>query len=158
MTRVSNLTLLFRDKLKTCNENSNKDSDVIETKVTKQPEEISSSTNNDKDNLTKWVKYWPSFQMPLHYPSFTKEQYEVMSEEELDRLLKLYGLPTDFEDLSRKKEFAIGAFLWEKEQNSFTDKHEPVNIDSCVDDLGESSLMGLIKVVKDLVYYIFGVK
>ncbi|KAK6929404.1 hypothetical protein RJ641_005609 [Dillenia turbinata] len=51
------------------------------------------------------------FQMPLHYPRYTKEDYQGMPENILDRLLAEYGLPADG-DLAYKRNFAIGAFLW----------------------------------------------
>ncbi|KAJ8624192.1 hypothetical protein MRB53_032722 [Persea americana] len=51
------------------------------------------------------------FQMPLHYPRYTKEDYESMPEWQLDRLLAQYGLP-NMGDLPRKREFAMGTFLW----------------------------------------------
>lgn len=51
------------------------------------------------------------FQMPLHYPRYTKKDYQNMSEQMIDRLLTEYGLPS-FGDLSYKREFAMGAFLW----------------------------------------------
>ncbi|RWR94792.1 hypothetical protein CKAN_02410300 [Cinnamomum micranthum f. kanehirae] len=43
------------------------------------------------------------FQMPLHYPRYTKADYETMPEWKLDCLLKEYGLPNAGEvaDLSR---------------------------------------------------------
>ncbi|KAJ4831518.1 hypothetical protein Tsubulata_034037 [Turnera subulata] len=34
------------------------------------------------------------FQMPLHYPRYTRAEYEAMPEWKLDCLLKEYGLPT----------------------------------------------------------------
>ncbi|CAG7910659.1 unnamed protein product [Brassica rapa] len=114
MTKVSLLTLIFRDKLQTVHKNS----DVVEKKPLDPP------SNDNRDQLTKEVDSWSSFQMPVHYPKFTKEQYESMSEEELDRLLKLYGLPTNIGDLSYKKQFAMGAFLWEKVIESSPAKHE----------------------------------
>ncbi|KAF8026957.1 hypothetical protein BT93_E0015 [Corymbia citriodora subsp. variegata] len=52
-----------------------------------------------------------SFQMPLHYPRFTRADYEAMPEWKLDSLLREYGLPTSG-DLRYKREFAIGCFLW----------------------------------------------
>jgi hypothetical protein len=51
------------------------------------------------------------FQMPVHYPRYTKKDYEQMPEWQLDRLLMQYGLPVTG-DLSCKRSFAIGAFLW----------------------------------------------
>lgn len=63
-----------------------------------------------------------SFQMPLHYPRYTKNDYQNMPEWQLDRLLAEYGLPVDG-DMAYKREFARGAFLWpdfsqEQQRNS----------------------------------------
>ncbi|CAG7879741.1 unnamed protein product [Brassica rapa] len=148
MSRVSQLTLIFRDKLKTTNQSSNKKSDAV---VKKQP--LAPSSSNDRE--TRGAASWSSFQMPVHYPSFTKEEYEAMSEEEVDRLLNLYGLqPTNLGDLSSKKQFAIGAFLWEKGIDSSPAEHELVNPTSSIDGLGESSLMTTLKY---MVHYVFRV-
>lgn len=51
------------------------------------------------------------FQMPLHYPRYSKKDYEEMPEWKLDRLLKEYGLPTHG-DLGYKRQFAMGTFIW----------------------------------------------
>lgn len=51
------------------------------------------------------------FQMPLHYPRYTKAEYEAMPEWKLDCLLAEYGLPVTG-DVHHKRKFAIGAFLW----------------------------------------------
>lgn len=51
------------------------------------------------------------FQMPVHYPRYSKDDYEAMPEWKLDRLLAQYGLPVAG-DLADKRGFAIGAFLW----------------------------------------------
>ncbi|KZV20551.1 hypothetical protein F511_34484 [Dorcoceras hygrometricum] len=51
------------------------------------------------------------FRMPLHYPRYSKSDYESMPEWQLDRLLCEYGLPTSG-DVNHKKSFAMGAFLW----------------------------------------------
>ncbi|GAV70320.1 hypothetical protein CFOL_v3_13818 [Cephalotus follicularis] len=51
------------------------------------------------------------FQMPLHYPRYTKEDYQHMPEWMLDHLLAQYGLSPQG-DLGYKREFAMGAFLW----------------------------------------------
>ncbi|KAJ8649455.1 hypothetical protein MRB53_002478 [Persea americana] len=51
------------------------------------------------------------FQMPLHYPRYTRADYETMPEWKLDCLLKEYGLP-NAGDVSEKRKFAMGAFLW----------------------------------------------
>ncbi|KAJ9182537.1 hypothetical protein P3X46_006522 [Hevea brasiliensis] len=51
------------------------------------------------------------FQMPLHYPRYTKADYEKMEEWKLDMLLNEYGL--GFKGcLDEKRAFAMGAFLW----------------------------------------------
>ncbi|XAR70207.1 hypothetical protein NMG60_11026989 [Bertholletia excelsa] len=51
------------------------------------------------------------FQMPLHYPRYKKSDYEIMPEWKLDCLLTQYGLPISG-DVSQKRKFAMGAFLW----------------------------------------------
>ncbi|KAG9448393.1 hypothetical protein H6P81_014521 [Aristolochia fimbriata] len=51
------------------------------------------------------------FQMPLHYPRYTKADYETMPEWKLDSLLREYGLPV-MGDAAQKRMFAMGAFLW----------------------------------------------
>lgn len=54
-----------------------------------------------------------NFQMPLHYPRYTKEEYKELPEWMLDRLLAQYGLSTSgHHDLESKREYAMGAFLW----------------------------------------------
>ncbi|KAF9685349.1 hypothetical protein SADUNF_Sadunf03G0045400 [Salix dunnii] len=52
-----------------------------------------------------------SFQMPLHYPRYTRANYETMPEWKIDCLLKEYGLPVTG-DLEEKRKYAMGAFLW----------------------------------------------
>ncbi|KAK3194668.1 hypothetical protein Dsin_025978 [Dipteronia sinensis] len=54
-----------------------------------------------------------NFQMPLHYPRYTKADYESMPEWKLDCLLKQYGLPITG-NVDQKRQFAMGAFLWIK--------------------------------------------
>ncbi|KAF3448667.1 hypothetical protein FNV43_RR09380 [Rhamnella rubrinervis] len=51
------------------------------------------------------------FQMPLHYPRYSKKDYETMPEWRLDCLLREYGLPV-IGDANQKRKFAMGAFLW----------------------------------------------
>lgn len=51
------------------------------------------------------------FQMPLHYPRYTKADYKNMLEWKLDCLLHEYGLPVAG-DLDYKHKFAMGSFLW----------------------------------------------
>ncbi|XP_073282192.1 uncharacterized protein [Primulina huaijiensis] len=58
------------------------------------------------------------FQMPLHYPKYTKNEYQEMPEWMLDRLLAEYGLPA-IGDLAHKRDFAMGAFLWPTNNKSF---------------------------------------
>ncbi|GAB2230031.1 hypothetical protein Droror1_Dr00014287 [Drosera rotundifolia] len=54
------------------------------------------------------------FQMPVHYPRCTREDYETMEEWKVDRLLAEYGLEHMIKgSLEEKRKFAIGAFLWE---------------------------------------------
>ncbi|KAF7826147.1 Nucleotide-sugar transporter [Senna tora] len=55
--------------------------------------------------------FLPQSAMPLHYPRYTKADYETMPEWRLDCLLQQYGLPLTG-DLHHKRHFAIGAFLW----------------------------------------------
>ncbi|KAF9669046.1 hypothetical protein SADUNF_Sadunf14G0067100 [Salix dunnii] len=52
-----------------------------------------------------------NFQMPLHYPRYTRAEYETMPEWKLDCLLREYGLPTAG-DTEQKRKYAMGAFLW----------------------------------------------
>ncbi|RLN22717.1 uncharacterized protein C2845_PM07G39240 [Panicum miliaceum] len=51
------------------------------------------------------------FQMPLHYPRYSREDYEAMPEWQLDRLLSEYGLPATG-TIQQKRTYAMGAFLW----------------------------------------------
>ncbi|GAA0169194.1 hypothetical protein Leryth_011837 [Lithospermum erythrorhizon] len=51
------------------------------------------------------------FQMPLHYPRYTRGEYEKMPEWKVDCLLREYGLPING-DVHHKRKFAMGAFLW----------------------------------------------
>ncbi|CAN6569563.1 unnamed protein product [Malus baccata var. baccata] len=51
------------------------------------------------------------FKMPLHYPTYSKSDYETMPEGKLDRLLSEYGLPV-VGSVEQKRKFAMGAFLW----------------------------------------------
>ncbi|KAJ6320251.1 hypothetical protein OIU76_005714 [Salix suchowensis] len=52
-----------------------------------------------------------SFQMPVHYPRYTRANYETMPEWKIDCLLREYGLPVTG-DLEQKRKYAMGAFLW----------------------------------------------
>ncbi|KAH6763314.1 hypothetical protein C2S52_020747 [Perilla frutescens var. hirtella] len=57
------------------------------------------------------------FRMPLHYPRYSKSDYENMPEWKLDRLLSEYGLPV-IGDIHHKRNFAMGAFLWPDQYNA----------------------------------------
>ncbi|EOA18322.1 hypothetical protein CARUB_v10006841mg [Capsella rubella] len=65
--------------------------------------------NHDKSHQNQ-----SSFQIPLHYPKYTKSDYEKMPEWQLDQLLREYGLPI-IGDSYEKRKFVIGAFLWSPE-------------------------------------------
>ncbi|KAL5718877.1 hypothetical protein ACHQM5_011734 [Ranunculus cassubicifolius] len=52
------------------------------------------------------------FEMPLHYPRYTRADYESMPEWKLDCLLAAYGMRATGENLEQKRKFAMGAFLW----------------------------------------------
>ncbi|KAG6749596.1 hypothetical protein POTOM_046654 [Populus tomentosa] len=54
-----------------------------------------------------------SFRMPLHYPRYTRADYETMQEWKLDCLLREYGLPITG-DVVEKRKYAMGAFLWSR--------------------------------------------
>ncbi|KAG8381175.1 hypothetical protein BUALT_Bualt06G0095000 [Buddleja alternifolia] len=51
------------------------------------------------------------FQMPLHYPKYTAEDYKFMPDWKIDHLLSEYGLPV-IGTADQKRNFAMGAFLW----------------------------------------------
>ncbi|WOG93958.1 hypothetical protein DCAR_0313248 [Daucus carota subsp. sativus] len=63
---------------------------------------------SNKQSCNNTVTY---FQMPLHYPRYTKKDYQDMPEGILDMLLAAYGLSPNG-DLAYKRAFAMGAFLW----------------------------------------------
>lgn len=57
-------------------------------------------------------QYPNGFQLPLHYPRYTKLDYANMEEWKLDMLLKTYGL-SFVGSLEEKMAYAIGAFFWQ---------------------------------------------
>ncbi|KAF5733106.1 hypothetical protein HS088_TW17G00642 [Tripterygium wilfordii] len=69
------------------------------------------SLSRGGDNGQHTIERCEDFQMPLHYPRYTKEDYQAMSEWKLDCLLKEYGLPVTG-NVDNKRNFAMGAFLW----------------------------------------------
>ncbi|CAN0890821.1 hypothetical protein LINGRAHAP2_LOCUS16642 [Linum grandiflorum] len=52
-----------------------------------------------------------AFRMPVHYPRYSKKDYEAMEEWRLDLLFLQYGLCFQG-SLAEKRAYAIGAFLW----------------------------------------------
>lgn len=75
-------------------------------------EDQRSKTKIDDNNKSQNVS--SSFKIPLHYPKYTKSDYEKMPEWQLDQLLREYGLPI-IGDSYEKRKFAVGAFLWSSE-------------------------------------------
>ncbi|KAK3231557.1 hypothetical protein Dsin_003438 [Dipteronia sinensis] len=63
---------------------------------------------NNKKSASGAISF---FKMPLHYPRYTKKDYQDMPEWKVDKLLAEYGLSASG-DLAYKKKFAMGAFLW----------------------------------------------
>ncbi|KAH7855868.1 hypothetical protein Vadar_029856 [Vaccinium darrowii] len=66
-----------------------------------------------KDQQGKERIYQGYFKMPLHYPRYSKSDYETMPEWKLDCLLSEYGIPIAG-DVEQKRKFAMGAFLWSR--------------------------------------------
>ncbi|KAK8626389.1 hypothetical protein V6N13_134036 [Hibiscus sabdariffa] len=56
--------------------------------------------------------YPNGFQMPVHYPRYSKADYEKMEEWRIDMLLKEYGFSSNGGTVDEKRAFAMGAFLW----------------------------------------------
>ncbi|KAJ8621622.1 hypothetical protein MRB53_030151 [Persea americana] len=80
-------------------------SDIVQTKVN-----FGRMTDAQQAKKSCW-----EFQMPLHYPRYTKADYERMPEWKLDCLLKEYGLPASGSVVEKRK-FAMGSFLWPSQQ------------------------------------------
>ncbi|XP_050208739.1 uncharacterized protein LOC126659491 [Mercurialis annua] len=98
------LSSLFDDQEQ---KNINSDDSKITELVVKFEPIKKTGINNSNNNCDK-----NKFKMPLHFPRYTKEDYEKMSEDEIDRILQDYGLFVNNGDLGYKKQFAIGAFVW----------------------------------------------
>ncbi|KAL0710191.1 hypothetical protein Bca4012_017169 [Brassica carinata] len=65
----------------------------------------------NKIKMMKKEEYPSGFQVPLHYPKYSKSDYEAMDDLSLDLLLKQYGI--SFEgSLEDKRIFAMESFLW----------------------------------------------
>ncbi|KAL1200495.1 hypothetical protein V5N11_009672 [Cardamine amara subsp. amara] len=61
--------------------------------------------------MMKKEEFPSGFQVPLHYPKYSKSDYEAMNDLSLDLLLRQYGF--SFEgSLEDKRVFAIESFLW----------------------------------------------
>ncbi|KAH7546918.1 uncharacterized protein LOC107407377 [Ziziphus jujuba] len=69
------------------------------------PQQVVAEIRNSKE------EYPNGFQLPLHYPRYTKLDYEKKGEWKLDMLLKTYGL-SFVGSLEKKRAYAIGTFLW----------------------------------------------
>ncbi|KAK4835375.1 hypothetical protein QYF36_008961 [Acer negundo] len=72
------------------------------------PSAIDNIMENNKKSASGAISF---FKMPLHYPRYTKKDYQDMPEWKVDKLLSEYGLSAS-EDLAYKRKFAMGAFLW----------------------------------------------
>lgn len=67
--------------------------------------------SRNKIKMMKKEEFPSGFQVPLHYPKYSKFDYEAMDDLSLDLLLKQYGF--SFEgSLEDKRVFAIESFLW----------------------------------------------
>ncbi|XP_010554905.1 PREDICTED: uncharacterized protein LOC104824496 [Tarenaya hassleriana] len=163
---VSQLTLLFRDKLQTTEENETQNTVTAEKRSKKKKADSSEtaksgSDSSETDNVFGYFFSSPisssSFKMPLRYPDYRREDYENMSEEELDRLLDVYGLPV-LGDLSHKKAFAIGAFLWEKDIVYEQEESSPPPPDDCfINPNSVKSRLGLTEALREMVRLMFRV-
>ncbi|KAB5520819.1 hypothetical protein DKX38_025138 [Salix brachista] len=105
---VSGLALLFPERAH--KENCGCHNEVQEDQNSKN-KEPSASTRSLLPAVIGEESAGSSFQMPLHYPNYTEEDYEDMPESKLDLLLASYGLST-YGDLNYKRKFAMQAFIW----------------------------------------------
>lgn len=70
------------------------------------------STSNRVSITAEKNQCCDQFQMPLHYPRYTKADYEKMEEWKVDLLLNQYGITNINGTLDEKRAFAMGTFLW----------------------------------------------
>ncbi|KAK0595807.1 hypothetical protein LWI29_010179 [Acer saccharum] len=71
------------------------------------------SSNGGLSDQTQEAAYPSSgFQIPLHYPRYSKGDYETMEEWKIDMLLGEYGFSFNGLSLEEKRAYAMGAFLW----------------------------------------------
>lgn len=80
-------------------------------KMMGHPDGVGKSPKCLKDGDDVVEKCISGFQMPLHYPRYTKADYGKMEEWKVDMLLREYGL-TFKGTLEEKRGYAMGAFLW----------------------------------------------
>lgn len=71
----------------------------------------SQDTERFEEILAKKSTFPVFDRMPLHYPTYSKADYEVMPEWRLDLLLQEYGLPVAGSHID-KRNFAINNFLF----------------------------------------------
>ncbi|KAK2637366.1 hypothetical protein Ddye_032158 [Dipteronia dyeriana] len=77
---------------------------------------------NNKKSASGAISF---FKMPLHYPRYTKMDYQDMPEWKVDKLLAEYGLSTSG-DLAYKRKFAMGTFLWpDDHRQEFSSQSRP---------------------------------
>ncbi|CAH8323584.1 unnamed protein product [Eruca vesicaria subsp. sativa] len=68
-------------------------------------------SRHNKIKMMEKEKFPSGFQVPLHYPKYSKSDYEAMDDLTLDLLLTQYGI--SFEgSLEDKRVFAMESFLW----------------------------------------------
>ncbi|XVF28049.1 hypothetical protein REPUB_Repub14bG0162000 [Reevesia pubescens] len=79
---------------------------IHSSKLNSKGEQTSQTSTAEMHDLSS-----AGFQMPLHYPRYTKADYEKMEEWKVDMLLREYGLSLEG-SLDEKRAYAMGAFLW----------------------------------------------
>ncbi|KAJ9160168.1 hypothetical protein P3X46_025593 [Hevea brasiliensis] len=108
---VGGLSMLFKDE-----ERSRKDSRSM-SMAAAESAEVKGPVEHIENKSVMMIRTSQEFsgnktlKIPLHYPSYTKKEYEYMPEWQLDMLLQEYGLPIQG-DLGYKRELAISAFVW----------------------------------------------
>ncbi|EEF39616.1 uncharacterized protein LOC8286850 [Ricinus communis] len=84
---------------------------VQRNEVTACPNNQECVSNLKEARMMKKEDYPGGFQVPLHYPRYSKADYEKMEDWRLDMLLNEYGLCFKG-TLDEKRAFAMGSFLW----------------------------------------------
>lgn len=81
--------------------------------IEKNSKSVKEGVDDDEEEVEKLISGGFEFRMPLHYPKYSKAEYEKMEEWKLDMLLGEYGLLLCFKGtLEEKRAYAKGAFLW----------------------------------------------